>query len=70
MRRVSGVDILSLRGASGGTFCVPREWTDRGVASQAHASHEIGAPILDYAHLLALADLIEQVARCANEVDK
>ncbi len=61
VRRVSGVETLSLRESSGGTLCVPREWTDLGDASP-YADIGIEPQILDSEHLVALAQMLEQIA--------
>ena len=45
-RRVSGIETLILQGTSGGTFCVPREWTDREVPAVA-AELVIGPHVLE-----------------------
>ncbi len=56
-RRVSGKVTLILRSSSGGTFCVPRAWTDRATAPR-YVSPEPGGLILDFGQLMALADLL------------
>ena len=56
-RRVSGIDTLILQGTSGGTFCVPREWTDRDVPAAA-AALASGAHVLDFVKLIALTELL------------
>jgi hypothetical protein len=57
IRRVSGVEMLSLRHPEFGSFAMPREWTDRAPPDkQAHAG---GAPlVIDVFGLVALAELI------------
>ena len=67
VRRVSGVETLSLRGSSGGTLCVPQEWTDLGASP--YADFDIAPSILDFEHLLALAQVLERIERCTEEVD-
>ena len=37
IRRVSGVSCVSLRHADRGSFAVPQEWTDWGIAEPPHA---------------------------------
>jgi hypothetical protein len=61
-RRVSGTESLSLRGTSGGTFCVPREWTDLADPSL-YADLEGDVQVLDYEHLLALTELLEEIEK-------
>ena len=46
-----------MQGTSGGTFCVPREWTDREVPA-ATANLAIGAHVLDFVKLIALTELL------------
>ena len=60
-RRVAGVETLILRGTAGGTFAVARDWTDR---AQPHPCTGPGLPaaILDVPTLLALTDLLTQIA--------
>ena len=61
-RRVSGAETIVLRGTSGGTFAVPREWTDA-----ADPVPIIGcgtaAPLLDGSCLLALTELLSLLDR-------
>lgn len=60
MRRVGGVQLLSLLDEHGGrgTFAIPQEWTDQIPPSP--ASNVGGqAPILDAACLIKLRDLME-----------
>jgi len=56
-RRVSGIDGLILQGTSGGTFCVPREWTDRDVPA-AWSDPGSGRQVLDFVKLIALTELL------------
>lgn len=70
VRRVSGIESLTLRGTSGGTLCVPREWTDRAEVS---ASTDLGtsAPIFDIEGLLSVVELLEEITRRGEgEVDR
>jgi hypothetical protein len=57
VRRVSGVETLSLRGSDLGSFAMPREWTDWAPPdTQACAS---GAPlVIDAFGLISVAELI------------
>jgi hypothetical protein len=64
-RRVSGVESLSLRGTSGGSFAVPREWTDL-ADEPPHASLDLAPLVFDFECLLALAELIEEIDRFAR----
>ena len=59
-RRVSGIDGLILRGTTGGTFYVPREWTDRD-DPPAWADLPVGPQVLDIVKLVALAELLAAV---------
>ncbi|MCY4373770.1 MAG: DUF5372 family protein, partial [Spirochaetaceae bacterium] len=61
-RRVSGIDTFILQGTSGGTFCVPREWTDRGVPAAA-SDLPIGPHVLDFVKLIALTELLTALER-------
>ena len=62
IRRVSGVETLSLRDSDLGSFAMPREWTDWAPpGGQACAS---GAPlVIDAFGLVAVADLIASLHR-------
>lgn len=68
VRRVAAVESLILRGTSGGTVCVPREWTDR-ADPMPYADLGIDPLVLDFEHLLALADLLEAITR-RGELEK
>ncbi|MCY4025515.1 MAG: DUF5372 family protein [Acidobacteria bacterium] len=61
-RRVSGIDTLILQGTPGGTFCVPREWTDREIPAAA-ANLASGAHVLDFVKLIALTELLAALDR-------
>jgi hypothetical protein len=65
-RRVSGVERLTLRGTSGGTFNVPKEWTD---LDEPSAFEALGftEQILDFESLLALAELIQEIEGSSGE---
>ncbi|RXH28980.1 hypothetical protein XH99_14420 [Bradyrhizobium nanningense] len=69
VRRVAGVESLSLRHAELGSFAMPREWTDWGSPdTQAAASAE---PLyFDGFALLALAELVVSVSRRHCKVDQ
>jgi len=60
IRKVGGVDCLSLRGTAGGTFAVPREWTDRGDGSEYTVE---GGPVVffDFGCLLRVAELLGEL---------
>ena len=64
VRRVAGVETLSLRQAELGSFAVRREWTDwapPGIAHEPGAGH---TPLLiDTTGLLALAELVASLKR-------
>ena len=61
-RTVSGVPTLILRGTRGGTFAIPREWTDWGTALQGVV------PTVIAGHLLpALLGLTDQLKHAAAE---
>jgi Family of unknown function (DUF5372) len=58
VRRVSGVETLSLRHSELGSFAMPSEWTDW-VAPNAHLTAADGKPLItDAFGLLALNELI------------
>ena len=61
-RRVGSVDTLILREPARGSFCVPREWTDRADPSL-YDSLDLPPRRLDAALLLELAALLEQLTR-------
>jgi len=61
-RTVSGVPTLILRGTHGGTFAVPREWTDR--AEPGSVSEDA---VIDARRLPALLDLAGQLRSAARE---
>ena len=64
VRRVSGVETLSLRHAELGSFAMPREWTDWG-------SVEAGAALIaDAFGLAALAALLLCMRQDSSEVDQ
>jgi hypothetical protein len=56
-RHIAGVEILSLKDTTGGTFTVNREWTDYSVPSQI----QFPPLFLNFDCLLALVDIIEQL---------
>jgi hypothetical protein len=59
-RRVGGVDTLILREPVRGSFCVPREWTDRADPSL-YDSIDFPPHRLDAALLLELVALLERL---------
>jgi hypothetical protein len=69
IRRISGVETLSLRHADLGSFAMPREWTDWARPdAQASATH---VPLLiDAFGLVALAELTEVLAHDPFGVDR
>ena len=64
LRKVSGVETLSLRHTEMGSFAVPREWTDwepPGTSSEPNTDQR---PLLfDVAGALALAELVHALKR-------
>jgi hypothetical protein len=66
VRRVRGVDSVALRRASGETFFVPREWTDRADPSP-YSQLAIGPLLVDFEHLLAVVELLEAVMRSSRK---
>ncbi|MGH9162765.1 MAG: DUF5372 family protein [Vicinamibacteraceae bacterium] len=68
VRRVSGVETLSLRSDFGGPSSVPREWTDRAEPSP-YEGLPVGTLIFDFRCLLELAELLDAVRR-SQELDK
>jgi hypothetical protein len=65
-RRVSGIERLTLRGTSGGTINVPKDWTDLGAPS-AYGALGLAGQILDFESLLTLAELIREIERSSGE---
>jgi Family of unknown function (DUF5372) len=69
VRRVSGVETLSLRHADLGSFAMCREWTDW-AAPDAGTGPGIEPMTIDASGLVALADLVESIlSRSATSVD-
>ena len=69
-RCLSGIESLILRGGAGGTFAVPREWTDRAEPSP-YARLELPARlVVSFDQLWALAELLESIERRDEELDK
>jgi hypothetical protein len=64
VRRVSGVETLSLRHSELGSFAMPREWTDW-APPNAHVTAADGQPslITDAFGLLALNELVASLTR-------
>jgi Family of unknown function (DUF5372) len=69
VRRVSGVETLSLRHADLGSFAMPREWTDWAPPG-ARASTNSVPLLMDAFGLIALAEFIENLAQGKSEVDR
>jgi len=69
-RRLSGIESLTLRGGTGGTFAVPREWTNR--AEPSPYAHLEPAPrlVMSFDQLWALAELLEGIERREEGLDK
>jgi hypothetical protein len=68
IRRVSGVETLSLRHADFGSFAMPREWTDWAPPG-AQASANATPLLMDAFGLVALAEFIATLAQGQFEVD-
>jgi hypothetical protein len=69
VRRVSGIETLSLRHSERGSFAVRREWTDW-AAPEAGTGPGIEPMIIDALGLVALAELVESIlSRSATSVD-
>jgi hypothetical protein len=62
IRRISGVDSLSLRRSSDGSFAVPREWTDLAEPAP-YTSLKVDPLTVDFECLVALAELVEEIRR-------
>jgi hypothetical protein len=60
-RRLAGVDTLILRELDRGTFCVPREWTDRADLSPCESAG-LGPQKLVADSLFELVALLERLA--------
>jgi len=69
VRRVSGVETLSLRHADLGSFAMPRDWTDW-ARPEAQASATNVPLLIDAVGLVALAELIEALAHDQSGVDQ
>lgn len=59
-RRISGAESLVLRGTSGGTFAVAREWTDR-ADPPLHILLDIAPPALCFERLVELVELLREL---------
>ena len=68
-RRFSGVEMLSLRSSFRGPNSVPREWTDWAEPSP-YAGLGLAPLVFDFGCLVQLADLLEALERCGQELDK
>ena len=60
VRRISGVNILSLQDLSGGTFTIAKDWTDLADPSSQVLADTLPT-ILHFESLLALADLVDEL---------
>jgi Family of unknown function (DUF5372) len=70
LRRVSGVETLSLRHPDLGTFAMHREWTDW-AGPDGGAAPGIEPIIIDASGLVALADLVESIlSRSSTSIDR
>lgn len=69
VRRVSGVETLSLRDRELGSFAIPREWTDW-AAPGIPASGGDAPLIIDALGLIRLAELIASFTNTDFEVDR
>jgi hypothetical protein len=64
VRKVSGVETLSLRHTEMGSFAVPREWTDWAPPGTSIEPNTDQQPLLfDAAGALALAELVHALKR-------
>ena len=69
IRQISGIESLSLKGTSGGSFAVNIEWTDQAKPS-ASSSLSIADSIFNSESLLALVELTEKIKQKNKKVDK
>ena len=65
VRKVSGVEMLSLRHAERGSFAIPRDWTDWAPPGTTSVESINGqrALLVDTLGLLALAELVGSLKR-------
>src|SRR3982074_456043 len=63
VRRVSGVETLSLRHADLGSFALPREWTDWATPGAQTAPTGVQPLLVDAFGLLGLAELVTRLTR-------
>jgi len=63
VRRVSGVETLSLRHADLGSFAMPREWTDWAAPGAQAVLTGVQPLPIDALGLLALAELVTSLSR-------
>ena len=63
VRRVSGVETLSLRHADLGSFALPREWTDWAPPGTQTAPTGVQPLLVDAFGLLGLAELVTRLTR-------
>src|SRR5260370_27211976 len=63
VRRVSGVETLSLRHADLGSFALPREWTDWAPPGAQTAPTGVQPLLVDAFGLLGLAELVARLTR-------
>jgi hypothetical protein len=68
VRRISGIDTLSLRDPELGSFAMPRDWTDWAPPGSHVAKHS-NPLLIDAFALIALAELIGSIASGHLEVD-
>jgi hypothetical protein len=69
VRRVSGVETLSLRHPDLGSFAMPREWTNWAPPGE-HTSAGAVPLLIDAFGLTALAELMASIAQGQFEVDR
>jgi hypothetical protein len=63
VRRVSGVETLSLRHADLGSFALPREWTDWAPPGTETVPSGVQPLLVDAFGLLGLAELVTRLTR-------
>jgi hypothetical protein len=63
LRKVSGVETLSLRHPERGSFAVPREWTDWAPSTSSEPNTDQRPLLFDAAAALALAELVHALKR-------
>jgi hypothetical protein len=60
-------DILSLQGTTRGVIAIPRDWTDKGDPNPYSSLGDESLPLLSFAHLQQLADLISILGHASSE---